>query len=219
MTVVAERRKPGLGASCVMLSALLLCAAPAWPHDADKDGPPPAGRGTEGAPAEAKPVTVKLVDHELLDQDGNRVRFRSDVVRDRLVVIDMIYTNCPVACPILSGIMARLQERLGDRSGKDVLLISISVDPKTDIPPRLKDYAKRWNARPGWVFLTGQQQRIDGVLRGLGTYAADFTDHSTVVLVGDGRTGRWARFYGFPSPGDLLEKLDELEALRKISTR
>jgi len=97
--------------------AILFLAAASAGVSAAGDG---GERGKTGAgpDTEVRPATVNLPDVELLDQDGNRVRFRSDVVKDRLVVIDAIYTTCPLVCPILSATFSDLQELLGDRLGK-----------------------------------------------------------------------------------------------------
>lgn len=179
-----------------------------------------AAQGKEEEPAvEAKPAEVKLYDLELQDQDGRTVRFRSDVVGEKIAVIDSFFTTCGLICPILSAIYADLQDRLGDRLGKEVALVSISVDPNTDIPPRLKEFAGKWEAKPGWVFLTGQKQSVDRVLDGLGLYSVDFTAHPAGFLVGDGRSGKWTRFYGFASPEELLAKIDELSAARRTTAR
>lgn len=179
-----------------------------------------ASQGKEGDPeVEAKPIQVKLYDLELLDQDGRKVRFRSDVIRDRIVVIDSFFTTCGLICPILSAIFADLQEQLGDRLGKEVSLVSISVDPTTDIPPRLKEFAGTWEAKPGWVFLTGQKQTVDRVLDGLGLYSADFTAHPAAFLVGDGKNGGWTRFYGFATPEQIMGRIDELSAGKQARTR
>jgi protein SCO1/2 len=161
---------------------------------------------------EAKPTRVKLHDLALLDQDGRKHRFASEVIGDRIVVIDTIFTTCGLICPILSSIFMDLQDELGGLLGKEVVLVSISVDPVTDIPPRLKEYAQKWKAGPGWLFLTGEKQTVDRVLDGLGLYAADFTAHPSMILVGDGRSGTWTRFYGFASPGQLKEKIQEMRA-------
>ncbi|MCM2359295.1 MAG: SCO family protein [Geobacteraceae bacterium] len=163
------------------------------------------------APLKANAVTLKLHDLELLDQDGRRVRFRSDVIGDRLVAITFIYSTCTTVCPILDSIFVSLQDKLGERLGKDILLISISIDPLTDIPPRLKQHAKKLNAKPGWTFLTGTKANVDKVLTGLDMYAPDITNHSPAVIVGDGRTGTWRRFYGFPSTEKILSAFNELE--------
>lgn len=171
--------------------------------------------GKEGV--EAKPTKVKLHDLELVDQDGRKLKFASDVIGDRIVVIDTFFTTCGLICPILSSILMSLQDDLGGLQGKEVILISISVDPLTDIPPRLKEYSRQWKAKPGWVFLTGDKQTVDRVLTGLGLYAADYTAHPSMMLVGDGKNGSWTRFYGFASPGQLKDKIDEMRAGKRKS--
>lgn len=162
---------------------------------------------------------VRLHDARMLDQDGKTVRFPSDVVGEKIVVVDTFFTTCGLICPILGAIFADLQDRLGDRLGRDVRLLSITVDPRTDIPPRLKEYAGRWEAKPGWIFLTGEKKVVDHVLEGLGLYAADFNDHPGAILVGDGKTGEWTRFYGFPTPEQLMEKIAVLSGKRKSGGR
>ena len=170
------------------------------------------------APALPPPVEVALRDAPLVDQDGRPVRFARDVVGDRIVVVDFVFTTCTTICPILSAKLARLQERLGDRLGREVALVSISIDPARDTPARLKAYAGRFKAGPGWTWVTGQKPDVDQVLKGLGAYTADFASHAPVMLVGDGRTGRWARFNGFPDPDRLLAAVDALAAARPATT-
>jgi protein SCO1 len=197
-------------ASAAMIAGLLLPASVATAH-----GPrhPPAD-APKAERARGSSVSVKLLDLELIDQDDQRLRFKTDVVRDRVVIIDTIYTSCPVVCAILSGVLAGVQDRLGARLGRDVLLVSISVDPITDTPSRLKEYARRWRARPGWRFLTGPQRHVDEVLKGLNAYAPSSADHPSVLLVGDPRQGRWRRLYGFPTPDRVLAAVQELAAGR-----
>jgi protein SCO1/2 len=196
-----------------LLAGMLLHASSGFAHSPDQ-------HGTSDAPGEVQvqPTTVRLHDLDLLDQDGKRMKFKSDVVKDRLVVIDTIYTTCPVVCPILSATFANVQRSLGDRLGKDVFLISISVDPATDIPPRLKAYAERWEALPGWIFLTGQKSAADRVLQGLGVYSVNYTDHPPTVLVGDNRRGEWTRFYGFATPQQILGAVERLRTARQART-
>lgn len=160
---------------------------------------------------------IKLHDTELLDQDGNAVRFVTDVLGDRIVVMNFIFTNCPTACPILTQIFVVLQEELGDRMGKEVALVSISVDPTRDIPPRLKKFAKEHGAGPGWTFLTGQKREVDHVLTGLDSYSVDIWEHATKVMVGDPLTGKWVNLYGFPDPDEIMEKVDEFRSRRERS--
>ena len=174
------------------------------------------GKGATAAnPVRSSPAHVRLFDVPLLDQDGRNVRFARDVAGGRIVVVDTFYTTCGLICPILGTIFAELQEMLGELLDREVRLVSITVDPLTDIPPRLKKYAGQWEARPGWYFLTGEKKNVDRVLEGLGLYSADFTAHPSAFLVGDVRDGKWTRIYGFATPEQLMGHVKELLAQRK----
>jgi len=163
-------------------------------------------------------TTVQLHDRALLTQDGESVRFATDIIGDRIVVMDFVYTTCTTVCPVLSAIFGQLQERLGERLGRQISLVSLSVDPGRDTPQRLKAYADRHHARDGWVWLTGDKTTVDQVLQGLGAYTPDFEDHPSMVLVGDGQAGTWVRFFGFPGPDQLMAAVDELLAARQATS-
>jgi protein SCO1/2 len=174
------------------------------------------GFNSPAAAKQGERVEVELLDLALIDQDGRKLRFKSDVIGDRLVVIDTFYTTCTTICPILSAVFVSLQQKLGNRLGREVVLVSLSVDPGTDIPARIKKYAARHGARPGWIFLTGGKRSMDRVLRGIGAYISDYTQHAPAVLVGDGRHSGWTRFYEFPSPDLILGRIEELRAARVV---
>jgi protein SCO1/2 len=157
---------------------------------------------------------VVLEDAPLVDQDGAPVRFRADAIGDDVVVVDFVFTTCTTVCPALSAIFTRVQERLGERLGHGVRLVSVSLDPAHDTPPRLKAYAARHHAGPHWTWLTGPQPDVERVLKGLGAYTPNFSAHSPMVLVGDGRTGEFTRINGFPAPDRVAAEVDRLLARR-----
>lgn len=171
----------------------------------------------QAQPGPATATDVTLHNATLLTQNGAQVRFASDVIADRIVVMDFVYTTCTTVCPVLSAVFGQVQERLGDRLGQEVSLVSVSVDPVRDTPPRLKAYADRHRAQDGWIWLTGDKSQVDQVLTGLGAYAPRFEDHPAMVLVGDGRSGTWIRFFGFPGPDQILAAVDELTAARQAA--
>lgn len=166
----------------------------------------------------ASQASVHLHDSVLLTQDGDAVHFVDDVIADRIVVMDFVYTTCTTVCPVLSAIFGQVQKGLGERLGTDVHMVSVSVDPGRDTPERLKAYAAGLKARPGWVWLTGDKTSIDKVLRGLGAYTPDFEDHPSMILVGDARSGTWKRFFGFPGPDKILAAVEELETARQVAS-
>lgn len=159
-------------------------------------------------------VRIKLPDTVLTDQHGNRARFGPETVGDRLALVTFIYTSCTTACPPLTALFADLQQRLGDRAGREVSLITITVDPVRDTPLRLKAYSAQLEAGPGWSFLSGSKPAVDEVLTALGAYTRNFADHPSMVLVGDPRTGEWTRFFGFPSSEQILARVRQLQAAR-----
>lgn len=158
-----------------------------------------------------EPVTVRIYDLNFKDQDGNTVNFNRDVIGDKVAVVIPFYTTCTIAYPILIFVFTRLQELLGDRLNHDVVLVSITVDPVTDIPIRLKAFAKRQNARPGWIFLTGDSRSLGQALMGvrvLPTESLEGHNHAPVTMVG--REGaEWRRFRGFPTPEELLDQIEK----------
>ena len=193
-----------------MLGAIYTAAA----HDGHKQqhqAAPVAGK------ANAARVTVH--DIQLVNVDGHAVRFKSEAVGDRIAVVSFIYTSCSTICPVTTAVLADVQDhlinRLGERFGRDVKLISLTVDPVTDTAERLKDYAQSFRSTAGWVWLTGEKPRVDKVLTGLGAYAADFTQHSGAVLVGDARSGSWTRLFGIPNPSDIVDRVEQLLAARE----
>jgi protein SCO1/2 len=174
------------------------------------------GHEQHAAPAVA-PSTVKVVlrDAPLMDASGKRVRLPQEVIGKRIAVVNFIYTSCTTVCPVSSASFQQLQRRLGARLGKEVVLVSITVDPLRDTPQKLREYAGRYDAREGWAWLTGAKPDVDAVLKGLGAYSARFEDHPAMVLVGDARGGAWTRFFGFPSVDELMARVDTIHVARK----
>ncbi|MCY1544875.1 hypothetical protein D9M68_807850 [compost metagenome] len=126
-----------------------------------------------------------------------------------------VYTSCTTVCPVISAIMQKLQTQLGERAGREVQLISLSIDPLRDTPERLHEYAGRFGAGSGWRWLTGSSEAVSETLKGLGTWTANYEEHPPLIMVGDGRTQQWTRFYGFTDPAVLMARVDELSAARE----
>jgi protein SCO1/2 len=158
---------------------------------------------------------VVLRDAPLLDATGKRVRLAQDVIGNRIALVNFIYTTCTTVCPVSSASFQQLQQKLGPRLGKEVVLVSVTVDPLRDTPQRLREYAARYEAREGWAWLTGAKPDVDSVLKGLGAYSARFEDHPAMVLIGDARGGPWTRFFGFPSVDELMARIETIHLARK----
>jgi protein SCO1/2 len=145
---------------------------------------------------------------ELITQDGKRVRFYSDVLKGKVVVINSFFSTCQGSCMPMNRNFKKVADLLGGKVGRDVFLVSITVDPQMDTPAALKTYANSLHAPTGWVFLTGPKENVDFILHKLGHYVADKNDHLNIMIVGNERTGLWKKAFGL-APAPELAKIVE----------
>lgn len=166
---------------------------------------------TQKSPASAageSPAQKYFTDVVLLNQKGEKMRFYTDLLRGKVVVINSFFATCQGSCLPMNRNLEKVQQALGDRMGKDVYIISISVDPTVDTPAVLKEYAKKLNAGKGWYFLTGDKQSVDFALTKLGQFVSDKQDHLNIFIIGNERTGLWKKAFGL-APSDQLVKVVE----------
>jgi protein SCO1 len=153
-----------------------------------------------------------IPDVKVLDQDGNALNFYTDLIKDKTVAINFIFTNCTTICPPLAATFARLQKEMGDKIGKDVHLISISVDPVTDTPERLKAWGAKFKAGPGWTFVTGEKQEMDKLLNALGAAVSNREDHTPALIIGNDSKGIWTRTYGLAKINQIIGVINDVMA-------
>lgn len=131
----------------------------------------------------------------LTTQDGKQVKFYDDLLKGKIVVIDLIYTNCVDSCPLMTARLAQVQQMLGDRVGKDIFFYSITIDPERDTPEVLKKYAENYHTGPGWLFLTGKKDDIDLISKKIGLYQEpdpnDRDGHMAKIALGNEPAGQW----------------------------
>lgn len=152
---------------------------------------------------------------ELTTQDGKKVKFYDDLMKDKIVAIDLIYTHCKDNCPLETARIVQIQKLLGDRVGKDIFFYSITIDPTNDTPEVLKAYAEKFHVGPGWLFLTGKEDDILLIARKLGLYGSkpdpsDRDGHMPTLLLGDVNTGMWMKNSALDNPNFLVRKISDL---------
>jgi protein SCO1/2 len=149
----------------------------------------------------------------LTAHDGSTVRFYDDLIKGKIVAINLIYTTCKYACPLETARLAQVQRVIGDRMGRDVFFYSITIDPEHDTPEVLKEYAEKFHAGPGWLFLTGKQADIDLISRKIGLYSAPNPSnpdgHTPNLLVGNEVTGQWMRNSSLDNPKFLARTIGD----------
>jgi protein SCO1/2 len=140
----------------------------------------------------------------LTTHEGEKVLFYDDLVAGKTVAINFIFTSCPDSCPAETAKLVRVQEELGDRVGQDIFMYSISIDPEYDTPEVLKAYRKKFAIKPGWTFLTGDEDDIILLRKKLGLYMDEIqnedNDHNLTFIVGNDNTGKWIKRSPFDNP-------------------
>ncbi len=199
----------------LFMGALSLALAGAWPVAADhgSSGEHSHAKPPSPQPAPEAPVSEAhkyFTDVVLVNQDGENMRLYSDLLKDKVVVIGSFFTQCEGACPMLSAKFAQLQEWLGDRLKKEVNLILFSVDPEIDTPEKLKTYAAKLKAKPGWYFMSGPKQNVDWALYKLGHYVEKKEAHRNIVIIGNEATGLWKKALSLAKAEDLVRILESV---------
>lgn len=171
--------------------------------------------GPRAASAGEEKARAYFTDSPLVNERGEQVRFYSDVLKDKVVVINFIYTRCKGACPLMTSRLKQVKQGLGDLFGRKVYFVSISLDPSFDTPEQLRSFAAAHGAQvAGWTFLTGKKQDVDVVVKRLGQYVEDPADHSTMLLAGNVAERHWIKLRPDEPPVAVAERLRELSGRR-----
>ncbi|PYN98140.1 MAG: SCO family protein [Candidatus Rokuibacteriota bacterium] len=159
-------------------------------------------------------LNVALTTHE-----GKTVRFYDDLIKDKTVLLNFFYTNCvnEAVCPLTTANLVRVQKLLAPRVGRDVFIYSITLDPEHDTPNVLAKYARAFEIKPGWLFLTGKPEDIEALRRSLG-YASpnpvedkDRSQHIGMLRMGIEPLERWAACASLVRPEWIVQSLVRLE--------
>jgi protein SCO1 len=183
-----------------------------------------AGRNT-ASPAPQRPSTSRIPDVPLVTHDGRSVRFYSDLVRGKVVFINMMYAQCSDRCPPMTQNLRRVHEALGPRAGTDVFMYSITLLPEFDRPSDLAAYMQQQRVGPNWTFLTGRKDDIEQLRRGLGfsdpdpELDADISRHTGMVRVGNDALDRWTMAPAMVGPDQILECLMSVDPKTRATGR
>ena len=140
------------------------------------------------------------------------MRFFSDVLKDQVVVINFIFTNCGGACPMMTEKLRMARDLMEEDLAARIRYVSISIDPLRDTPAALKEFARTHRADGNWVFLTGKQEHIDQIVQRLGQYNEEVEAHSTMMLAGNVNKRHWSKIEPMVPPAGIAERLRSLAA-------
>ena len=168
---------------------------------------PPVQTPSTNADSQAKKYFTDVI---LVNQNGQKVRFYSDLLQGKVVIINSFFATCAGSCLPLTRNLEKLQQALGEHMGKEVHILSISVDPTVDTPSRLKAYAKKLNAGPGWHFLTGDKESVDFALKKIGHFVDNKESHLNIFIIANERTGLWKKAFGLARSDELMKVVESV---------
>ncbi len=152
-----------------------------------------------------------FTDLPVVDQEGKNLKFFSDVLKDRVVLITMYYTDCGLACPVTMQKLKDVEAVIGDRLGEDIFFVGLSVDSANDSPEMVKEFLQEYDAyKDGYIFLTGEEKVLNHILFKLGQYRPDKEYHSTMMIIGNVKTGHWAKVNPTYPPATIGVRLNLL---------
>jgi protein SCO1/2 len=190
---------------------LLLCALLSVNHavGAEEAAPPePAARVINRSTAE-----YRLPDVMLTRADGTRVHFLREIGDGRPVILNFVFTSCSTICPVMTRTFATVQTRL-DGAGAPMHMISISMDPEEDTPPRLRDYARLHGAGPRWDFYTGSYEASLALQKAFRAWRGDKMAHPPVTFIRRAPNEPWVRLEGLAAPEEILGEFRRSVAAR-----
>jgi protein SCO1 len=195
-------------------SAAMAILASFSPPGSAHDGQEHSGTAAEApAPAPApdqEQALAYFTDLPVTTQDGRTLRFYSDVLKDKVLLVSLFFTSCKASCPVTTAKMAAVQELLGEEFGRRIHFVSITVDPATDTPAAIRDYAAQFGAREGWLFLTGEEESLRTIAYRLGHRHEAAEAHPPLLLAADTRRGYWLKLMPNIATEPLAETLRQL---------
>lgn len=110
----------------------------------------------------------------LVDQDGKHIGLRN--FHGKVVLMNFIYSDCGDSCASLKELKI-LQRALGGRMGKDVIFVSVTLDPERDTPQVLNSLGRQLAIDfTQWKFLTGRSADIQSLVEAYGIYVKRIHD-------------------------------------------
>jgi protein SCO1/2 len=183
---------------CIAGGSLMLWSS-AQPHDhsAHSAQMPAASTGYARSLRE-----YSVPDVVLTDADARPVRLRELLASRDPVMLNFIFTTCGAICPVMSKTFSEVPAKLGTQAG-NLRMVSISIDPETDTPEKLRAYAKTYGATANWRFLTGRLEDVKAVQLAFNSYQGDKMNHDPLTLLHLPAGKRWVRIDGFASSDSL----------------
>jgi len=151
---------------------------------------------------------------ELVTSEGKEVKFYDDLLKDKIVVLNLMYANCEGVCPTITSNLKVVQKYLREQIKHDIFIYSLTLKPEEDTPARLKEYAKMHHITDkNWTFLTGKPENVEFLRHKLGfadpnlEIDKDKSKHSGMLRYGNEPMSIWGTCQGSGEPEWIAQEI------------
>jgi protein SCO1/2 len=151
---------------------------------------------------------------ELVAHDGRKVKFYDDVLKDKIVVLNLMYADCQGVCPTITANLKRVQKILKEQINHEIFIYSLTIKPEEDSPARLREYAKMHGIEDKyWTFLTGKPAEVDMLRHAIGfadpdpEIDKDKARHSGMLRYGNEPMALWGTCQGSAEPEWIAQEI------------
>jgi len=160
----------------------------------------------------------------LTNHEGKKVRFYEDLIKDKIVIMNMMYVKCDGICMPTTMNLMRVQKLLGNRVGRDIFMYSFTLKPEEDTVQALRHYAHMHHIKPGWSFLTGRPADMELIRRKLGyvdpdpVVDSDKSNHIGVIKYGNEPLERWGGCPALSKPTWIVKTLSWVDWPKDVAS-
>lgn len=164
---------------------------------------------TAGKLIDIEDTQILIPNVKVFNHHGKQVSFYNDLVKNKVVLMSFFYTSCTYICISQGENLSKVQALLGTHLGKEVFLISVSMDPRTDTPQKLKYWGRAFHAKTGWTLVSSDTPEMNRMLKAFtGNKPGPQSIHASLVFIGNDKTGKWMMADGLLNPTSLVKLLE-----------
>ena len=149
-----------------------------------------------------------IQDVEVVDQNGRRLKVFQDLIKDKVVAINFIYTTCTEVCAPMSAIFSSVSQYAKlKKSSEKFQLISVVLDSNLDGARDLKKFSDKYKMGDNWSVVHGDSQKIKELLFRIKAIKEVKSGHSAFTIIGNHQKQKWETLPGFKSPYVIFNRM------------
>jgi protein SCO1 len=151
---------------------------------------------------------------DLVTSEGRKVKFYDDLIKDKIVILNLMYAECDGVCPTTTANLKSVRKILRKEVKHDIFIYSLTLKPEHDTPEALNGYARMHGIHdPDWLLLTGKPNDMDLLRHKIGfadpnpEIDRDKSRHSGMLRYGNEPMAIWGTCQGSAEPEWIAQEI------------